>query len=65
MDVMGLGAFSQHSEDLKVETLIAQFTELVSNRSRYEELIRETVRTAKESLADQGGLFISSFLSKL
>jgi polysaccharide pyruvyl transferase WcaK-like protein len=62
MDVMGLGAFSQHSEDFKVETLIAQFTELVSNRSRYEALIRKNVSSAKESLADQGGLFASSFL---
>ncbi|NOJ47696.1 polysaccharide pyruvyl transferase family protein [Bradyrhizobium archetypum] len=62
MEVLGLGAFCQHSDDFRVETLITQFTELASNRSRYEAQIRERVRSAREALADQEKLFSSNFI---
>ena len=61
MDVMGLGAFSQHTEDLSVETLISQFKELTSNRCRYEALIQENVHVARASLGDQEKQMASGF----
>jgi polysaccharide pyruvyl transferase WcaK-like protein len=62
MEVSGLGEFCQHSDSFNVETLIAQFTELVSNRDRYETLVQEHARAAAESLADQDARFAGSFL---
>jgi polysaccharide pyruvyl transferase WcaK-like protein len=62
MEVSGLGEFCQHSDSFNVQTLIAQFTDLVSNRTRYESLVQERAGAAKEALADQEALFASSFL---
>jgi polysaccharide pyruvyl transferase WcaK-like protein len=62
MDDMGLGAFCQHSDDMQVDKLIAQFTELTANREHYEGVIRQAVRSAREKLADQEKEFNSRFL---
>jgi polysaccharide pyruvyl transferase WcaK-like protein len=59
---MGIGAFSQHSENIKVELLIGQFTELISNRSHYEAIIRNAATSARERLAHQDSVFTSQFL---
>jgi polysaccharide pyruvyl transferase WcaK-like protein len=59
---MGLGAFCQHSENIKVETLISQFRELMTNRSHYEAVIRDAVAAARKSLAHQDRVFVSQFL---
>lgn len=59
---MGMGAFCQHSEDIKIESLITQFTELISNRSHYEAIIREAVTSARKGLACQDSVFTSQFL---
>jgi polysaccharide pyruvyl transferase WcaK-like protein len=65
MDGMGLGAFCQHSDDIQVEKLITQFTELASNRDHYEHLIREAVRSARERLANQEKIFNSRYLAPI
>lgn len=62
MEVSGLGEFCQHSDNFSVETMIAQFTELVSNRTRYQKLIQERARAARESLEEQDTQFAESFL---
>lgn len=59
---MGMGAFCQHSESIKVESLIGQFTELISNRSHYEAIIRDAVSFARKRLAHQDRVFASQFL---
>lgn len=62
MEASGLGEFCQHTDNFNVETLIAQFSELISRRNRYETLVRERAHAARESLADQEARFTSSFL---
>jgi polysaccharide pyruvyl transferase WcaK-like protein len=59
---MGMGAFCQHSENIKMESLITQFTELVSNRSHYEAIVRNAVISARERLAHQDSVFKAQFL---
>ena len=59
---MGMGAFCQHSGQIKTETLIAQFTELMSNRNHYEAITRDAVSAARKRLADQDVVFTSQFL---
>jgi polysaccharide pyruvyl transferase WcaK-like protein len=62
MTEVGLGAFCQHSERLKIESLITQFTELISNRSHYEAIIRDAVTVNLKRLARQDNVFTSQLL---
>lgn len=59
---MGMGAFCQHSEDIKVNSLIGQFIELMSNRSHYEAIVRDAVIAARTRLAHQDRVFALQFL---
>lgn len=59
---MGMGTFCQHSEHIEIKSLITQFTELTSNRSHYEAIIRNAVTSARERLAHQDSVFTSQFL---
>lgn len=63
MDGMGLGAFCQHSDDMQVDKLIAQFKELTANRDHYEHLIRQAVNAAREQLADQERVLGAKYLN--
>jgi polysaccharide pyruvyl transferase WcaK-like protein len=62
MEQMGMGAFCQHSRRIKTELLIAQFTELISNRAHYEAIIVNAVASAQKCLARQDSVFTSQFL---
>jgi polysaccharide pyruvyl transferase WcaK-like protein len=62
MDEMGLGAFCQHSDDIQLSKLIAQFNELTTNRGHYDPLIRQAVSAAREKLADQERILDARFL---
>jgi polysaccharide pyruvyl transferase WcaK-like protein len=62
MAAAGLTAFCQHSENVKLETLIAQFMELLSNKSHYEASISDAMNSARKRLALQDGVFIAQFV---
>lgn len=62
MTDMGMGAFCQHSESIKVESLIDQFMELMSHSSHYKAIIRDAVTSARERLAYQDSVLASQFL---
>lgn len=64
MDEMGLGAFCQHSDDIQLDKLIAQFNELIANRDHYERLIRQAASAAHEKLAAQERILDSRFLHR-
>ncbi|MGY4303998.1 polysaccharide pyruvyl transferase WcaK-like protein [Bradyrhizobium sp. USDA 4369] len=53
IETMGLGGFAQHSESIDLEVLISQFSELSSNRAKYEPVIVQRAETARSMLADQ------------
>ncbi len=53
---MGLGDFCQHIERLDVHLLIKQFTMLVADRKKHEQIIKEVNRAYRERLAHQDAL---------
>jgi polysaccharide pyruvyl transferase WcaK-like protein len=59
---MGLGAFCQHVERFDVDLLIEQFTELVSNRSVYEQKMRATNAEYARRLAYQEQILLEQIL---
>lgn len=59
---MGIGAFCQHSENIKIDLLISQFMELMSNRSHYEAIIHDAVTAIRKRLAHQDRVFTAQFL---
>lgn len=63
MAEMGLDAFCQRSENIELKSLIAQFTELMSNKSYYEAIILNAVTCARKRLAHQDNVLASQFLN--
>lgn len=62
MTEMGVGGFCQHVESLKLDLLIQQFTQLISNRQLYEKSIRETNAVYQQRLKRQDLLLAASVL---
>src|SRR5690606_5911317 len=60
MAEMGLGELCQHIEDFDVDRLIAQFGQLVSDRARYERVLRRANLAIRERLEHQDALLAAS-----
>lgn len=62
LEEMGLGSFSQHVEQLDVNMLVQQFSELVLRRDLYESNIRTMNRVYQDRLRRQDRILIDSLL---
>jgi len=62
MAEMGVGRFCQHIERLDLDLLKEQFTQLVANRERYEQSLRNANLALRERLDRQDSLLASDFL---
>jgi polysaccharide pyruvyl transferase WcaK-like protein len=62
MSEMGLGEFCQHVESFDVNTLIEQFSRLVSGKEGYRKMIRVRVREFNERLERQENFLLSTLI---
>jgi len=62
MAEMGVGRFCQHIEELNLDLLITQFSQLTTDRQGYERGIRETNVAYQERLEHQESLLVSRLL---
>jgi polysaccharide pyruvyl transferase WcaK-like protein len=62
MEDMGLGAFCQHIEQLDLERLKAQFTELMAERETYIPHIAKQTAAYREQLEQQGSRLTGALL---
>ena len=64
MAEMGLAAFCQHSDQMKIELVRSQFEELVLKRSHYETVISNALASCRRRLAQQEHMLMSQFLEE-
>jgi polysaccharide pyruvyl transferase WcaK-like protein len=63
MEEMGLGRFCQHIEQLDVDLLTSQLTDLIGNQTSYQKTLDETNEKYQQRLAQQEDVLLSSILA--